>query len=159
MQRTRAPGFMDVAKRTRSAHAHQGSWMWPNARVLVHHVHHAHRAGSTLYGNRWKPLARWLCKQTRRGGVGRPSDGFHTNTGQKWVQHPGTRATYGTHLNRHCRVEVPPLMGRRRMRPWSDTRSSCTNGPSWWCGCSRTWSGWVKCGVSNDLLSSRLAQR
>ena len=33
-----------------SAHAHQGSWMRPNARALVHHVHCAHRAGGTLNG-------------------------------------------------------------------------------------------------------------
>ena len=33
---------------TCSAHAHQGSWMRPNAHALVHHVHRAHRVGGTL---------------------------------------------------------------------------------------------------------------
>ena len=35
---------------TCNTHAHQGSWMRPNARALVNHVHCAHRAGGTVIG-------------------------------------------------------------------------------------------------------------
>ena len=56
---------------TCSAHAHQGTWMRPNARALVHHVH---RAGSTLSRShgvmvssaRSRPL-RSGCLQSRPG--------------------------------------------------------------------------------------------